>query len=152
LNPASILRRLPFLALLFVALPACGVSFRSSFKGTEVFKSISISGDRIAGSELTLTVEVAQPYPVPIKVSCYYEDADSLTDDQKIVAFQERAPLIGETVLPANVGSDPQNKVEKQTLSFKFKPEQAGQYFAACVTPGAPDNGYGMSFTVRKPG
>ena len=53
-----------------------------------------------------------------------------------MVAFQERAPLIGEQVLPANVGSDPQDKVEKQTLSFKFKPEQPGKYFAACVTPG----------------
>ena len=128
------------------------MSFRSSFKGTEVFKSISISGDRVAGSELMLTVEVAQPYPVPIKVSCYYEDEDSLTDDQKMVAFQERAPLIGERVLAANAGSDPQDKVEKQTLSFKFKPEQPGKYFAACVTPGAADNGYGMSFTVRSAG
>ena len=137
---------------MLLLLPACGVSFRSEFKGTEVFKSISITGDRIVGSELTLTVEVAQPYPVPVKVSCYYEDEDSLTDDQKMVAFQERAPLIGEQVLPANVGSDPQDKVEKQTLSFKFKPESPGTYFAACVTPGAADNGYGMSFTVRKPG
>ena len=137
--------------LLLFALTACGVSFRSDFDGTEVFKSISLSGDRVVGSELTLTVEVAQPYPVPIKVSCYYEESESLTDDQKMVAFQERASLMGETVLPPNVGSDPQDKVEKQTLTFKFTPEQAGQYFAACMTPAAAENGYGMSFKVREP-
>ena len=148
LNPASILRR-PVLLLLLLALPACGVSFRSNFSGTEVFKGISISGDRVVGSELTLTVTIAQPYPVPLQISCYYEDEDSLTEDQKNIAFQERAPLIGQTVLPANVGSNPQDKVEKQTLTYKFTPRQPGTYFAACLTPGAADNGYGTSFTVR---
>jgi hypothetical protein len=148
LNPASIRQRLVLLVLL-LALPACGVSFRSEFKGTEVFKSISVSGNPVAGSELTLNVEVAQPYPVPVQIACYFENEDSLTDDQKMVAFQERAAKIGEIVLPANVNSDPQDKVEKQKLTFKFKPETPGDYFAACVTPGAPDNGYGTSFTVK---
>ena len=95
LNPASIRRRLFLLALL-LALPACGVSFRTEFKGTEVFKSISVSGNRVVGSELTLNLEVAQPYPVPVQVSCYFENEDDLTDDQKMVAFQERAAKVGE--------------------------------------------------------
>ena len=148
MGPASIGYRLILLALL-LALPACGVSFRSEFKGTETFKSISLSGDRVSGAQLTLSVEVAQPYPVPVQVSCYFENEDALTDDQKMVAFQERATKIGETVLPANAGSNPQDKVEKQKLSFNFTPDKAGDYFAACITPGAPDNGYGVSFTVR---
>jgi hypothetical protein len=148
LSPASIRRRLVLL-LLLLALPACGVSFRNEFKGTEVFKSISISGERVAGGELTLSVEVAQPYPVPVTVTCYFENEDGLTDDQKMVAFQERAAKIGETVLPANVDSNPQDKVEKQKLTFKFIPETAGDYFAACMTPGAPENGYGTAFTVK---
>jgi hypothetical protein len=148
LSPASIRQQLVFLALL-LALPACGVSFRSEFKGTEIFKSISVSGDRVAGSELTLSVEVAQPYPVPVLVTCYYENEDTLTDDQKMVAFQERASKAGETVLPANVGSNPQDKVEKQKLTFTFRPEKAGKYFAACMTPGAAENGYGTAFTVK---
>src|SRR4051812_35409006 len=148
LSPASIRRSLFLLALL-LAVPACGVSFRSEFKGTEVFKSISVSGQRVVGSELTLNVEVAQPYPVPVQVSCYFENQDDLTEDQKMVAFQERAAKVGETVLPANVGSAPQDKVDKQKLSFTFKPATPGDYFAACITPGAPDNGYGMSFTVK---
>jgi hypothetical protein len=130
-------------------LPACGVSFRSDFNGTEVFKDISLSGDRVAGNELTLKVTVAQPYPVPLKISCYYEDYDSLSDDQKSVAFQERAPVIGETILPPNEGSNPQDKADKQALSFKFTPGQAGDYFVACLTPAAPENGYGMAFTVK---
>ena len=148
LSPASVLRR-PLFLLLLLALPACGVSFRSNFSGTEVFKGIAISGDRVAGSELTLTVQVAQPYPVPLQIACYFEAEDTLTEDQKNVAFHERAPKIGETVLPPNVGSNPQDKVEKQTLTYKFTPKRAGTYFAACLTPGASDNGYGVSFTVR---
>jgi hypothetical protein len=148
LSPASIRRRLVLLALL-LALPACGVSFRSEFKGTEVFKSISVSGERKVGSELTLNLEVAQPYPVPVQVTCYFENEDDLTDDQKMVAFQERAAKVGETVLPANVGSNPQDKVDKQKLTFTFTPKTAGDYFVACVTPGAPDNGYGTSFSVK---
>jgi hypothetical protein len=148
LSPASIRQRLVLLALL-LALPACGVSFRSEFKGTEVFKSISVSGDRVVGSELTLNVEVAQPYPVPVEVTCYFENEDDLTDDQKMVAFQERAAKAGETVLPPTVGSNPQDKVDKQKLTFTFTPKTAGDYFVACVTPGAADNGYGTSFTVK---
>jgi hypothetical protein len=128
------------------------VSFRSNFEGTEVFKSISLSGERVVGTELTLNVEVAQPYPVPLQITCYYEDPDALTDDEKSLAFQERAPVIGNTVLPARVGSDPQDKVEKQKLSFKFKVDQPGTYFVACLTPGAAENGYGLSFTVRGAG
>ena len=140
--------RIAFL-LLLLALPACGVSFRSNFEGTEVFKKVSISGDRVAGAELTLNVEVAQPYPVPLQVACYYEDPDKVTEDQKNVAFQERAPLIGQAVLPANVGSNPQDKVETQTLTFKFKVDKPGDYFVACLTPAAAENGYGVSFTVK---
>ena len=140
------------LVLLLLALPACGVAFRSDFEGTEVFKSISLSGDRVAGSELTLNVEVAQPYPVPLLITCYYEDPDALTEDEKNVAFQERAPVIGKTVLPAREGGDPQDKVEKQKLSFKFKVDQPGTYFVACLTPAAAENGYGLSFTVRGAG
>jgi hypothetical protein len=138
--------------LLLLALPACGVSFRQNFEGTEVFKGISLSGDRVAGNELTVNLVVAQPYPVPVKISCYYEDYDKLTDDEKMVAFQERAPLIFETVLPPNPGSDPQDKVERQTLSFKFTPKEHGDYFLACLTPGAAENGYGMSFKVKPAG
>jgi hypothetical protein len=148
LTPASILRRSVFL-LLLLALPACGISFRSNFDGTEVFKSISLTGDRVVGSELTLNVEVAQPYPVPVKITCYYEDPEALTDDEKMVAFQERAPVIGEIVLPPREDSDPQDKVEKQKLSFKFKVDQPGSYFAACLTPGAAENGYGLEFTIK---
>jgi len=138
--------------LLLLALPACGVAFRSDFEGTEVFKSISLSGERVVGSELTLNVEVAQPYPVPILVTCYYEDPEALTDDELMVAFQERAPVIGKKVLPPREGGDPQDKVEKQKLSFTFKVDQPGSYFAACLTPGAAENGYGLSFTVRSAG
>jgi hypothetical protein len=126
------------------------VSFGSEFKGTETFKSLSVSDTRKAGTEITITVEVAQPYPVPVTIACYYENSDTLTDDEKMVAFHERAKKMGETILPANTGSNPQDKVDKQKLTFTFTPADAGSYFVACITPGAPDNGYGKAFTVSK--
>jgi hypothetical protein len=151
LNPASVRRQL-VLVVFLLALPACGVSFRSNFEGTEVFKKLSVSGERVAGAELTLNLEVAQPYPVPLQIVCYVEDSDKLTEDQKNVAFQERAPRIAEAVLPARVGGDPQDKVENQTLSFKFKLDEPGEYFLACLTPAAAENGYGVTFRVKRAG
>src|SRR5687767_6951144 len=152
LTPASILRRCSLL-LLLLALPGCGVSFRSNFTGTEIFKSVSLSGERVVGSELTLNLVVTQPYPVPVQIACYAENQDNLTDDQKSVIFHERAPLVGQVVLEPRVGGDPQDKnVEKRELSFKFTPSDAGEWFVACLTPGAAENGYGMAFKVRGAG
>ncbi len=130
----------------------CGVSFHQHFNGTETFKSFDVSGDFVAGSKLTLTTVVTQTYPVPLQISCYYEDATKLTDDQLKVALQERAAKIGETVLPAAPDRKPQDKLDKsqqQTLTFDFTIADPGQYFAVCITTAAPENGYGKVFKVR---
>jgi hypothetical protein len=142
------------LGVLFVVFlsPLCGVSFRQSFEGTETFKSIAIEGDRVVDSPLKLSIEVTQTYPVPLQVTCYYEDATKLTDDQKRVAFQERAAIIGQALLPPAPEHRPQDKLDKsqrQTLSFDFKVPESGQYFAACITPAAAENGYGLVFRIK---
>jgi len=132
--------------------PTCGVSFREHFNGTETFKNINITGDQVVGGKLTLTVDVTQTYPVPLDVACYYEDATKLTDDQKKVAFQERAAKIGGTTLPPAPEHKPQDKLDEsqhQTLSFDFSIPKSGQYFAACITTAAPENGYGKVFRIR---
>jgi len=141
-------------SILFVVFlsPVCGVAFRSTFTGTETFKSIALSGDRVTGAPLTLTLEVQQTYPVPLAITCYYEDSDKLTDDEKKVAFQERAHVLGRALLPAAPERNPQDKLEKsqrQTLTFDFKVDEAGSYFAACLTPAAAENGFGMPFKIK---
>ena len=132
------------LAVLPLTLTACGVSFHETFDGTETFKSISLAGDRSVGNELTLTVTVAQTYPVPVEIACFYEDKDHLTDDDERVAFQERARRIGETVLPP--ATLPPGR---QLLTFDFSVTEPGNYFLACMTPAAADNGLGLLFTIR---
>jgi hypothetical protein len=142
------------LSMLFIVFlsPVCGVAFTSHYNGTETFKSIAISGDKVVGSPLTLTLEVTQTYPVPLQITCYYEDGSKLTDDQKKVAFQERAKILGQTLLPAAPQHNPQDKIDKadrQKLEFPFKVDEAGSYFAACITPAAAENGYGIAFKIK---
>src|SRR4051812_37272462 len=99
LHPAKTIPLLVALTLLLLTT-ACGVAFHETFDGTEVFKSISLNGDRVPNSQLTLNLTVAQTYPVPVTVSCFYDNEDKLTDDDYRVAFQERATRIGEIVMP----------------------------------------------------
>jgi hypothetical protein len=148
LRPEPFARRLLILLALLL-LPACGVSFVSSFNGTELFKKLELQGDLYANRELILVLDVNQAYPVPVRVACYYEDRENLTDEDKKVAFQERATLIGERVLPPSDTESPGDDVTRQTLRFTFAIPDAGKYFAACLTPAAPENGIGVSFQLR---
>jgi hypothetical protein len=136
------------LALLLLA-PACGVSFGGGSEDTELFKDIEMEGDLYANRELVLSVEVNQAYPVPVKVACYYEDPDNLSEDEEKVAFHERAILIGERVLPASDADSPDEDVPNETLRFAFSVPQPGSYFAACLTPASPENGIGVDFELR---
>src|SRR5438067_12648479 len=93
----------------------CGVSFHDSFTGTEVFKQMSVCDEAnsctlgrdhqfAAGSKLKIDLAIAQDYPVPVEVACYYDDESHLSDDDKKVVFQERAEVAGRTVLPPTPG------------------------------------------------
>jgi hypothetical protein len=125
------------------------VQFGSSFDGTELFKDIDVEGDLYANRKIALTVEVNQAYALPVRIACYYEDRENLTDDEKKVAFQERATLIGERVLPASDAESPGEDVPRETLRFAFAIPAPGSYFAACLTPAAPENGIGVEFELR---
>jgi hypothetical protein len=129
---------------------ACGVSFKDTFDGTEVFKSISLSGDRTPGSELTIHLQVADGYPVPLQVVCYMEDPNAVTDDQDKQTFNERASIIGRRVLEPQPGRKPGDKgLDRQTLDFSFQAPPPGSYFLACLTPAAADNGLGLDFKIE---
>jgi hypothetical protein len=140
---------LTLLAALAALLTACGVEFGGSNGGTEVFKEIEVEGELLANREVVLAVEVNQAYSVPLLVACYYEDPDDLTDDEKQIAFQERATFIGERELPASNAESPGDDVERQVLRFPFSVPEPGSYFAACLTPAAPENGIGTDFELR---
>jgi hypothetical protein len=129
---------------------ACGVQFREDFDGTELFKAIDLQGERIPGSVLEVSVSVNSVYPVPVQVACFYEDGSKLTDDQYKLAFHERATSIGDEVLPATIGRKPGDDVERRQLRFSFRVDEPGDYFVACLTPAAPDNGLGRSFTISE--
>ena len=145
--PQTALRRLLILAAVFL-LPACGVQFSSSFEGTEVFKDLEIEGDLFANRQLVLVLEVNQAYSVPVRIACYYENPDDLSEDEKEVAFHERATLIGERVLTGPNASSPGDDVPRETLRFPFSVPVPGSYFVACLTPASPENGIGLDFEL----
>jgi hypothetical protein len=144
LHRATGLPRLLLVVLLLPLLTACGVSFSDTFDGTEMFKTISLAGERSANAQLTVVVTVTQTYPVPVELACYYESGDKLSDDEYRVAFQERAKRIGEVTLPPYVPP-----LQRQPVSFDFSVPEPGNYFLACLTPAAPDNGLGLSFKIE---
>ncbi len=133
---------------MFLLLPACGVRFGDSLEVTELFKDLDIEGDLFANRPLLLAIEVNQAYSVPVRVACYYEEPDDLSEDDKRVAFQERATLIGERDLPASTAPSPGDDVLRETLHFPFSVPEPGSYFVACITPASPENGIGLEFDL----
>lgn len=169
------MRRLAVSLILVLFTSACGVTFSEDFEGTELFKTVwltehsggaapapcdrqGITWECRAGIDLDVNIGVTNGYPVPVRIACYYEDPDSLSDDDENLTFAERATLIGEVVLAAQPGRRPdEGKDDAEDLtreSFRFtfpaRP-QPGSYFVACLTPAAPDNGLGVNFRVVAP-
>ena len=144
--------------LLLLALPACGVVFSSDFEGTEVFREFTLDSDEAiagefpVGATMEVTLTVNQAYPVPVAVSCRYENVD-ITDDERHVAFHERALSVFETVLEANPGHHPgdDEDIEDETFEFGFAAPEPGDYFIACFVVSAPENGIGRGFTIIQP-
>ena len=150
-------KHLAALFLIVLSLPACGIVFSADFEGTEVFRAFTLDSDSIVDGKFLVDapIEVAltinQAYPVPVALSCRYEDVD-ITDDQRQVAFNERTLSVFETVLEANPGHEPgdDEDVEDQVFEFEFAVPEPGDYFIACFTVAAPENGTGRGFTVEE--
>jgi hypothetical protein len=142
------IRRLVLLTLL-LALPACGLRLNATGTGTELFEDVELTGERVTGSELTVTVTLTPSYPVPVRVACIYENEVVEPAYLDIVAFEERATVIGETVLEPSTGSRPDEEGPERQLSYRFTAPPPGRYFLSCLTPAAPDNGMGFYFTIR---
>jgi len=147
-------RHLAALFLILLSLPACGIDFRSEFDGTEIFREFALDsesmrgGEFIAGTPIEVTLSANQAYPVPIAISCRYENVD-ITDDQRQVAFNERALSVFETVMEANPGHHPgETETDVRVFEFDFMVMEPGDYFVACFTVAAPENGIGRGFAV----
>ena len=165
------------MGLAVLALASCGgriagVSFSEEFEGTELFKTAWLTeattggaGEVCAkegatwvcrtGMQLNVNVGITNGYPVPVRVACYYEDPDAVTEDDEKLTFAERAKLIGETVLPAQDGRRPDTYAPKagnsnalETLSFAFPAPERGKYLLVCLTPAAADNGIALTFKI----
>ena len=140
------LRSCPLVAV--VLLAACGVRFRSEFEGTELLKGISLTGERRAGAELTVNLQVSRVYPVPVRVACFYEASGRLSKEQKKLAFEERGTAIGEVVLDPAAERRPDEKAPEERLTFRFSAPAPGKYSLACLTPAAGENAWGMTFRI----
>ena len=134
-----------------VLTTACGVRLSSPAPDDNaMFQKMDLVGDRKAGSELTVTLTLKQNYPVPVRIACYYEDSDRLTEDQEKVAFEERAVRVFDMILPAAPERKPSDEdVPEQRLSFRFAVPERGDYFIACNSPASVENGTGKSFKIR---
>jgi hypothetical protein len=135
--------------LLMLALPACGIRFLDDFEGTELIENLRISGDFVVNGQLVVSIEVNNAYPVPVRVACMYDRETGLSDEEKRIAFHDRAIVVGERILEPRQGTKPSDDVENVGLSFQFSVPQPGSYFIACITPASPENGIGRSFIIR---
>src|SRR3990172_8037742 len=57
-------------ALLVVLVTACGITLSSGEEETEIFKRLTVEGNRRLGENLTMRLEYAQPYNTEIDVVC----------------------------------------------------------------------------------
>jgi hypothetical protein len=129
-------------------VPACGISFGSDEDDSDFFEDLDLSGERLVNRELTIEVQVSNRYTVPVRIACYYERPDDLTEDQEEVGFEERGRLIGERVIQPVSGASSDEPVEL-TLRFNFSLPEAGKYNAACLTPASPENAIGVTFEIK---
>jgi hypothetical protein len=131
-------------------VPACGIDFQEQDRGEDVFKAMSLSGDRFVNRELTVALDISVAYPVPVKIACYYENRAILSAEQRNVPFAERALLIGERVLEPVAGAEhPSTGAPRETVRFAFSVPNPGVYYLGCVTPAAPENRINMTFEVK---
>jgi hypothetical protein len=140
------------LAVIFTALallPACGIDFSESDRGEDVFKTMTLNGDRFVNRQLTVSLDVTVAYPVPVKIACYYENRAVLSAEQRKVPFAERAELIGERVLDPVAAEHPSTDAPHQTVRFAFSVPNPGTYYLGCLTPAAPENRINMNFEVK---
>lgn len=122
--------------LLASLLSACGVDFGSGQEGTELFASLTVEGERVAGSPLTLRLDYTQIYPAPIAVRCFLEQ-----DDEEVQA-------IGESTVPPHPEGGPEATPTPGIIELTFAVERPGSYWVVCETPADENNAIGERLEI----
>ena len=126
------------LGCLFVlALTGCGVAFSDPPQGNEFFKSLSISGDKRVGQQLTATVAVKQSYATAVPIRCELRRNKSLVK------------ALGEESVPAYPGGNPKVTPIAATVSFDFTVDSPGDYVVECFTTSDEDNYILKGLTIK---
>jgi hypothetical protein len=124
------------LAATALLLAGCGISLDSG-TSSELFSKLSLKGEPVVGSEMTLEVTHEQRYPLPVDISCF------------LVEPGHSRRLLGRDTLPA----DPDTSVEPTPVAgsstFRFRVERSGRYVALCNTPLDQDNFISKEFRVK---
>ncbi len=129
--------RLVALAAAALLLAGCGISLSNGGASSELFSKLSIQGDAVAGSEMSLQVTYKQRYPVAVDVSCFLVDPG------------RSRRLLGRDTLPADPDTSPKPTPVAGASTFRFRVQMPGSYVALCNTPLDPDNFISKKFRVK---
>ena len=132
--------RLPpilLVCIVSVALAGCGVAFSDPPQGNEFFKSLSISGDKRVGQQLTAIVTIKQTYPIGVPIRCELRHSKNLVKE------------LGEQDAPAAAGGNPKATPVAESLSFDFTVDAPGDYGVECFTAADEDNYIVKALAVR---
>jgi hypothetical protein len=112
------------------------VRYRDPEPGTEFYESLTIEGDLLVASPLTLVVEHTQTYPVEVESVC------------ELRQNKQTLKEIGRTLVPALEGGSPESTPTTGEQRYEFTVETAGTYKVECLTPKDEDNFIAEEITV----
>ena len=128
--------RLVALATAALLLAGCGISLGGG-ASSELFSALRISGEPVAGGQMTLEVTEEQRYPVAVDISCF------------LVQPGRSRRLLGRDTLPANPDTSAEPTPVAGASTFRFRVQRPGRYLALCNTPLDPENSISKEFRVR---
>ena len=119
-----------------LALTGCGVAFSDPPQGNEFFKSLTISGDKRVGQQLTASLAVKQTYPIDVPIRCELRHSKNLVKE------------LGEQSVAADPQGNPKVTPVVGSLSFNFTVDAPGDYGVECFTAADEDNYIAKALTI----
>lgn len=161
-------------ALVVVLLTACGITLSSGKEETEIFKRLTVEGNRRLGENLTMRLEYSQPYNIEIGVVCELlaahppGTATLATTAIPQSGTSPAAPTVPPIPRPEPTSEGWQANLLDQRLPSNehgglvgevtpvtgvleaafLAPELPGDYEVRCYTPDAPENEITLDFTI----
>ncbi len=135
-------RRIPYGALFLILVPvlviACGVTLDAEDEASETFRDVTVTslspGPLVAGTELQLTVNYAQPYPAQLDIECDLLAADGAkVRDLHVEAIPANSAANIPTEVDENFAAETTPLLGTFGPRF-FAPEMPGTYIVHCFT------------------